>query len=121
MAMFIRATKVKPFTVELKNACANRCIALLNEFKTVYSLEQKREIMIRIYTTLMEYPEFLAKYHKFRATAENKVIQHILELHTLNLPRSQVMEDFVDYLSILKMRSDYVNTPSHRYNLRPRK
>ena len=119
--MFIRATKVKPFTVELKKACETRCMALLNEFKTVYRVEQQREIMIRIYATLMEYPEFLAKYHKFRATVENKVIQHILELRTLNLPRSQVMEDFVGYLSILKMRSDYVNKPSHRYNLRPRK
>lgn len=139
--MFIRATEVKPFTAELKNECVTRIKATLDELKMVHTAVERSELITRMYATLMEYPEFLAKHHKFRDTAERKVIHHVLELQKLNLPRSQVMEDFVYYLPMLKMRSDYVEhsefpqnfiipcvvnnpvleqKPTHHYNLRPR-
>jgi len=139
-ARFIRATEIMPFTVEIKKQLKEIYENMLDQITILQEkhspLDERIEIIKRLFTTFMEYPEFLTSYPKFRLVSERKIKEISDELTLLNKPPLEILHDYKFYLNMLKARSDYVEynvepviimtlpvvePKKHSYNLRSRK
>lgn len=111
-ARFVRATEIKPFTKEIRKPLVEACRYMLDQItilhKMPFTVDERVEVVKRFFTTLMEYPEFLTSFPKFRFVTENKAKELSQELSHLNLPQLEILQDYMFYLNMLKARSDYV-------------
>jgi len=110
--IFLRATEIRPFTPEIKTALVKLCSNMLGQLEILRNIkgpyEERVEIVNKLFLTLMEYPEFLALYPKFRMTTEMKQKELMNEIANIpNLEESVVLKDYKYYLSMLKARADY--------------
>jgi hypothetical protein len=139
--MFVRATEVRPFTQEHKAAylkCIKSMLAQINiHLKAQPSNKKERiKIMEKMYKTIMEYPEILARHTRYRTIVSSKIYELEDEMKKKNLGESTVLNDAKYYFKMLSVRPDYNDgnncvdtliTPcnvspikKHSYNLRPR-
>lgn len=134
---FVRATEVHEFTSEYKAAYTTVIKSMLEQLlilnATNKNLEDKVLIIENMYMFMMEYPEFLAKYAKFRIAVVNKMYELENDLAQKNHEKSLVFNDVKYYMKMLSARPDYIETtthtdfikpcietPTHSYNLRVR-
>lgn len=111
-ARFVRATEIKPFTKEIRKPLVEAYRNMLDQItilhKMPFTVDERVDVVRRFFTTLMEYPEFLTSFPKFRFVTENKAKELSQELSLLNLPQLEILQDYMFYLNMLKARSDYV-------------
>ena len=111
--MFVRVTEMRPFTEEHKIALST-CISSMIEQNDIHKIAQPKSHQERVviientFKTMMEYPEFLAKYAKFRVTSEAKLDEIKSEIKKLNFPESIVLNDAKYYMKMLAARPDYI-------------
>jgi len=138
---FVRATEIKPFTQEDKSTIVKRCKSLLDEITTLHSIPstiyERIDVAYRLFISLMEYPEFVATFPRFRVVSEEKAKELIYEISRINRTGLEILYDYAFFLNMIKLRSDYVEyTPvldkpvgeckekvkeAHTYNLRSKK
>jgi len=111
-ARFVRATEIMPFTEEIRKLLMETCKCMLDQIailhKMPFTVDERVEVIQRLFTMLMEYPEFLTSFPKFRFASENKANELTEELNRLNMPPLEILQDYKFYLNMLKARSDYV-------------
>jgi hypothetical protein len=109
---FVRATEIKPFTQEDKSRIVKNCKTLLDEITELRNVPsaiyERIDVVYRLFMSLMEYPEFLARFPKFRVVSENKANELMYEISSINLTRLEILYDYTFFLNMIKLRSDYV-------------
>jgi len=74
--------------------------------------------------TIMLHPELVARYPRFYAVSQQKQKEFKNVILRRRLPPSEIVNDFHEFLTLIKKRHDYVapsrERPAHRYQLRPR-
>ena len=75
--------------------------------------------------TFMLHPEVPARYPRLYAVSQLKQREFKNEIRRKKLPPSEIINEFREFLTLIKKRPDYVRAsserPAHRYQLRPRK
>lgn len=120
--MFIRVTELKPFSVDMRKELVKLCTNMIDQISILHNIPnsslQRLTIITRLYSTLMEYPEFVASFVSLRNMTEKKCNEFLEDIKNKDLPRSQILEDYQYYLSMLQKRPDYVdsNVFPHNFN-----
>ena len=120
---FVRATEINALTEIIKIKLIIMCKSLLEQISVLNeipsSIHKRIDIVNCFFATLMDCPEFLAYFPKFRSVTESKAKELIDEIKSLNLEPLEILQDYIFYLSMLKVRSDYVeyNPALHAYKV----
>jgi hypothetical protein len=110
---FIRVTEVRPFTQTHKITLINYIKSMLEQIsihRTAQPSNRNERVIIaeKLFQTLMDYPEFLSTYPKFRITVNNKIHEIINDIKFYNLPESTLINDAMYYMKMLSARPDFI-------------
>jgi hypothetical protein len=130
MKHFIRAVEVQSFPSEKRHQVVNLCTSLIRQHEILKdagkSVSRQIEPIEEFFKAVAEFPELISRYPRFRNVCRYKIDEITEKLNSKNMPIPNIIEDMPAILKLLENRSDYVRdaplpTPTHSYNLRPRK
>ena len=134
MKHFIRVADVQSFPSEKRHHVVELCKSLINQQEILKnagkSTSRQIEPIEEFFKVVAEFPELISRYPRFRNVCRYKIDEFTEKLNSKNIPIPYIIKDMPDILKLLESRSDYVSdaplalltpTPTHTYNLRPRK
>ena len=129
---FVRATVID-YSCDTGILLRNVSNLLVDIEKSKSSLSKQEQLAAieELYLAIMDVPEILCHYPKFRTVAIEKAKECNSNLHSLRHGKSMVLSDFMYYCEMIKIRPDYMRleddyptiverVKTHNYNLRSR-